>query len=279
MGNGALAHPGSHEREPAGRDLRRLAFCILFGDGGGRAEEAFHRAMLGLIGLNILAVILETEPTLHLRYGAQFAALEIFSVAVFSLEYLARLWACTCGSRYAGPIAGRIRYVLTPMALVDLAAVLPFYLPLIGCDLRFLHAARLFRILKMGRYSDSARTLGRVLHAKRAELGSMLFAMCVVLILASGLMYVVEHAAQPEAFASIVDAMWWGVATLTTVGYGDIYPLTAAGKVLGGAISVLGIGMFALPAGVIAWGFAEEVQRRQMERKVCPHCGAELEVG
>lgn len=226
--------------------------------------KIFDVFILTLISLNVLAVILGTVEELASGYSGLLYGFEVFSVVIFSLEYIGRLWSCTKDERYKGAVRGRIRFAMSPMALIDLVAILPFYLPmLIPFDARFVRAIRLFRLfrmLKIGRYSDAARRLGNVLRAKREELGITVFAVALLLILASSLMYFVEHEAQPDIFSSIPAAMWWGASTLTTVGYGDIYPITPIGKVLGAAIAVLGIGMFALPAGILASGFAEEIQ-------------------
>jgi len=167
------------------------------------------------------------------------------------------------------------------MALVDLLAILPFYLPmLLPIDLRFLRALRLmrlFRLLKMGRYVKSLRLMRHVLARRKEELLITLFSVLLLLVLSSSLMYFIEREAQPDKFASIPAAMWWGIATLTTIGYGDMYPVTALGKILGGFIALLGIGLFALPAGILASGFAAEIQQRDHPGKRCPHCGERIE--
>ncbi|MCI0486018.1 MAG: ion transporter, partial [Blastocatellia bacterium] len=191
------------------------------------------------------------------------------------------LWSCTTDKSFERPIAGRIRFALTPLALIDLVAILPFYLPMIfALDLRFVRILRLFRVLrlfKMARYSESLKTLGNVLKLKKEELVVSLLVLSILLVFASSLIYYAENESQPEVFSSIPAAMWWGIATLTTVGYGDIYPVTPAGKILGAIIAVLGIGMFALPAGVLASGFAEEIQKRRREKNLCPHCGNDID--
>ncbi|MCZ7662877.1 MAG: potassium channel family protein [Thermoleophilia bacterium] len=160
-------------------------------------------------------------------------------------------------------------------------AIFPFYVGVGRLDLRFLRALRLFRllrVLKLARYSESLALLGRVFRAKKEELVVTLCAVLFLLFLASSFIYYVEHEAQPEAFSSIPAAMWWGVATLTTVGYGDVYPVTVAGKVLGAIVAMLGIGLFALPAGILASGFADEMRRKRTdETAMCPHCGRQIE--
>ena len=169
----------------------------------------------------------------------------------------------------------------TVSKIFDLIAILPFYLPMIMLiDLRFVRVLRLFRLLrvfKLGRYSESLRTLANVLKRKKEELFITIFVVMILLIIASSLMYFIENEAQPEIFSSIPSAMWWGVATLTTVGYGDAYPVTPVGKLLGAVIALLGIGMFALPTGILGSGFVEEMQRKREKRKICPNCGKEIE--
>ena len=167
------------------------------------------------------------------------------------------------------------------MALVDLLAVLPFYLPLLlPFDLRVLRILRLFRIFrlaKIGRYSESMKVLTKVMQNKREELLISLSTTAIMLVLISSLMYYVERDIQPEAFSSIPATMWWGIATMTTVGYGDVYPLTAVGRILGATVCLLGIGVFALPAGIIASGLSDAMRRRGKTRHVCPHCGKDFE--
>jgi voltage-gated potassium channel len=206
---------------------------------------------------------------------------DLCSVGIFSVEYVLRLWTCTRNPRFQGPLAGRLRYIVTPLAVIDLLAVLPFYLPLIlPFDLRFVRAVRLVRIsrlLKVGRYSEALKLFGKVLRAKREELVTAVFVLLILLVVASSLLYYAEHDVQPDKFSSIRSAMWWGVATLTTVGYGDVFPLTSTGKFLAALISLLGIGFFALPAGILSAGFVDEIRRRKEAAKRCPKCGATLE--
>lgn len=243
------------------------------------SSRIFNIGMLTLIFLNVLAVILETESSLQLQYFRFFRVFDAFSVAIFTVEYILRIWTCTEDPRFKESIRGRIRFSLQPIMLIDLIAILPFYIQTWSVDLRFIRAVRLlriFRLLKMGHYSKSLMTLGKVIRSKKEELIVTLFAGIILLIVASSLMYFVEHNVQPENFGSIPDAMWWGAVTLTTVGYGDVYPKTLLGRILGAGIAMLGIGLFALPAGIIASGFAAEIQRNSEETLICPHCGKEI---
>ena len=239
--------------------------------------------LLVLILLNVVAVILETVKSFQLRFGTAFRVFEVISVGVFSVEYAARIWACTADPRYRQPIIGRLRYVSGFDGLVDLLAILPFYitlaLPAAALDLRILRVLRLLRfarVLKLGRYSDSLGRMKRVIGARRGDLGVALAAVGVVLILASSAIYYVEVDTQPEVFTSIPAAMWWGISALTTVGYGDITPVTPLGKFLGGIIQLLGIAIFALPAGIIAAGYEEESRRNAAGPGICKSCGRPL---
>ena len=247
---------------------------------GDRASRAFDIFILSLIGLNVLALILGTVESIRLLAPRFFTAFEFFSVMVFSVEYLLRVWSCTVSPDYPRPIRGRLRFALTPMALIDLLAILPFYLPFLGVDLHFIRAVRLFRIFrvaKLGRYSAELRTFRRILTAKKRELLITLFALLLLLLLSSAVMYYAERNAQPKAFSSIPAAMWWAVCALTTVGYGDVVPATLVGKLASSAISILGIGIFGLPAGILASGFIEEIQTKRTRPDVCPHCGKHIQ--
>ena len=221
------------------------------------------------IVLNITAFIASTSPIFSLEQKLIFEYIEIVSSLMFSVEYVFRMWVCTVDRQYKHPLWGRIKYALTPLSIIDLISVLPFYLMLLFPSIGFVNSIsilRLLRLLKMSRYSESVRTLGTVLHAKKEELIATAFAVFIILIFASSIMYFVESEAHPKAFGSIPDAMWWGVVTLTTVGYGDIYPITPLGRFLGAILAFLGIGIFALPAGIIASGFSEEVQKRKQQK-------------
>lgn len=248
----------------------------------------FDIFMMALILANVLVVMLETIQGLHEHYLAAFHLFDVISVAIFTVEYILRLWVITVSATYRRPVLGRIRYALTPLALIDLIAIIPFYLPMIvPFDLRFVRSLRLmriFRLLKMSRYSEAVKSLERVFLHKKEELLATFFVLTLLLVFASSLMYYAEHEAQPEEFSSIPAALWWGVVTLATVGYGDVYPITTLGKIIGGCVVMISIGIFALPAGIFASGFAEELERKKAEQhahdrqheKCCPHCGKKL---
>jgi voltage-gated potassium channel len=242
------------------------------------AEQAFVLFIMVLIVLNVLAVIFETVDSVSAVWGGFFRVFTIVSIVIFTVEYLLRLWTCTVDERYRHPVTGRIRYVFSTFALIDLAAILPFYLPFVThLDLRFLRVLRLLTLLKMTRYADEFKLFGNVLNAKKREIIVSAILVLMLIILASSLMYYIEHDQQPEAFSSIPAAMWWAVVTLSTVGYGDVLPLSPLGKLVAACVSVLGIALFAIPAGIIASGFVEEMRKRGQDVKVCPHCGKRIE--
>ena len=219
-----------------------------------------------LVIANIIAFMLSTVPQIESKYGVALERFEIFSVLVFTIEYLLRIWA-SAEFPFARdePIwKTRIKYACRPLQLIDLIVVLPFYLSfLFSFDLRMLRILRLFRLLKLARYSPAMQSLVNVIsNEKRALFGALLLMICLLLFASTGI-YFVEHNAQPDAFSSVPAAMWWAVATLTTVGYGDVTPVTILGKIFGGLVMIFGLGMFALPIGIMATGFSQETHRRE----------------
>jgi voltage-gated potassium channel len=265
----------------ASHPFKTRLYQILFGTKDSDAlSKAVGFSLMALILLNVICVMLETVEE-YAAYSGIFNTIEVVSVSIFTVEYILRLWTITVNPKYRRPILGRIRYALSLMALVDLFAILPFYLPFIfHLDLRSLRSLRLFRLFrlfKMSRYVTALDTLDDVIKAKKEELIVILAMILILLVLASGAMYLAETNAQPDKFPSIPAALWWAVVTLTTVGYGDVSPITPAGKIIAGVIAFLGIGLFALPTGILAAGFAEEIQkRRKKEPRICPHCGKEI---
>jgi voltage-gated potassium channel len=242
---------------------------------GDRASHAFDLFILALIFLNAVAVVAGSVREVQQQWGPHLAAFEVFSVIVFTIEYLARLWSCTADPRFAGPVRGRLREALQPLTIIDLLAILPFYLPFLGIDLRsirVLRLMRLFRLAKVGRYYSSLHLIRDAVSSRKEELVLSSALMAMLLIISSSLLYYCEHAAQPDTFSSIPATMWWAVATLTTVGYGDIYPVTMLGRICAGFVAILGIGMFALPTSILGAGFLDAIQKKHAAR-TCPHCG------
>lgn len=221
-------------------------------------------ALIVLIILNVIAVALETVQSIYEAHRHLFLAFDIFSVIVFTIEYVTRVWASPAGQPDLPSWKARLRYMRTPMAVIDLAAILPFYLSLIlPIDLRVLRMLRLLRIYKLARYSPALQILVRVIREEAGALIAAFSILSMLLVLTASGAYLVEHKAQPEAFGSVPAAMWWAIVTLTTVGYGDVTPITTAGRVFGAMVTVLGVGMAALPAGIIASGLGDHLHRRR----------------
>lgn len=236
-----------------------------------RQSCVFDKIILALITLNVLTVILGSFQGLITEYKKIFDIFEIISISIFTLEYLLRLYTSDHKFPASSKWESLRKYIVSPMAVIDLLAILPFYIPmLIPIDLRFLRVLRLtkiLRILKLNRYSKSLQLLGKILKNKRADLLVTVFVTTILIIFASSLMYYIENPAQPEQFPNIVASFWWAITTLTTVGYGDLYPITILGKILSGVIALLGIGLVALPTGIISSGFIEELSQRKKGKR------------
>ena len=242
-------------------------------------QKMINSFIISLILLNTLAVILETVDYIYQPNRIFFEKFDLFSIIIFTIEYLLRIWSYDQNPVYGKGIKGRLAYVFSPASIIDLLAILPFYLPLfISFDLRFIRILRLFRLtrfFKLGRYINASKTIKKVFDAKKEELVISLLITFFLIIIASSLMYFTEHTAQPGKFSSIPETMLWSVATLTTVGYGDVFPITVLGKTLSACISILGISLFALPAGILASGFSDEFKKLKI-KSYCPHCGKEI---
>ena len=262
------ANHASAESAPVARRPRARVFEILdVAAPGDRASQVADQVLIALITLNVLAVVFESVENIHDRYEAFFYWFEFVSVVVFSAEYLLRLWCSVELPASRGrPVSGRIQYLLSPGALVDLAAVLPFYLVelglLAGADARFLRAVRLIRVLKLTRYSAAFDTLALAVQENLSALAAAFYVMMIVMLLAATGMFFFEREAQPEVFSSIPASMWWAFATLTTVGYGDITPITVGGKIFGAMITIVGVGMVAIPTGILASAFSQQLRTR-----------------
>lgn len=249
--------------------VRRRLFRLL--EGWGRADNTgrwVDRALILLILANGLSAILETVPDIARQYGHAMEVFETVSVLIFTLEYVARIWICIDHPdlRLLGPIKGRLVYLTRPLALIDLISILPFWLGVLGLggplDLRALRLVRLLRLFKLTRYSPAVETFLSVARREKRVLGAALLVVLLALVMSATAMYELERHVQPDRFGTIPDALWWAVATMSTVGYGDAVPSTLPGKILGGVVMLTGIGMFALWTGVIASAFSEELRRR-----------------
>ncbi|NUM36457.1 MAG: potassium channel family protein [Candidatus Brocadiae bacterium] len=242
-------------------------------------HKAIHGFLITLIVLNIFAVIIGTVREVEVSIGHWLHWFEIFSVVVFTIEYLARLWSCTESEDFSNPWKGRFAFIFTPFAMIDLVAILPFYLSALHIDLRLLRMLRLLRILRLSkllRYMESLRLIGRVFYMKRRELVMWLALMLILVVITSSLVYYAEHGVRPDVFSSIPETMWWAIVTLTTVGYGDLFPVTFLGRFFAAITAISGIFCFVLPTTILGAAFVDELQKEKQEKKCCPHCGKEL---
>jgi voltage-gated potassium channel len=244
----------------------RVHLVLEAGRGSGSLGIAFETFLIVLIIANAAAVTVESVPKYGVAYRVYFDWFEVFSVAVFSIEYLLRLWTSVDDPRFAGSgsVMSRLRCMIQPYMLIDIIAIGPAYLALFMpvADLRILRLFRLIRLLKIARYSPAVTTLMHVLSVERRALfGTLLLTLCVM-ALSGECMYLIEGNVQPNVFGSLPDCLYWAIITLTTVGYGDKFPITILGKMLAGVTAVLGLGLFALPVGIIASGFMGELHRR-----------------
>ncbi len=277
---------------------QRINAILAPAEGGDLLSRAVDLFVLILILLDLTAFIIGSIPAVDAAYRAVFSEFEHFVLTVFGVEYALRVWTCTADPRFASPFRGRLRYMVSPMALIDLCAILPLIalLPsneLIGhffpeelTALRSFRLMRLARLGKVARYSISVRTLGRALRSIRQELAVIGIVMLLVLLVASTLFFAAEGDGHPRGdFSSIPDSMWYAVVVMTTVGLGDVATVTTAGKVLTAIIAMFGIAMFAVPSGLLGAAFVEEFRRQGSENdgeggeddaQACPHCGAHL---
>ena len=257
----------------------------------GLASRVFDAVIMILIFVSIVSVFVGTFD-ISRDFRRFLFRVEKWTILIFTVEYLLRIWTADLLYPALPPWRARLTYMKSAMAVVDLLAILPFYLPmLLPINLLGMRALRLFRLLrlfKLRRYSEALGTIAEVFRRKKQEIALSVSFVSVLLIIASLLMYHAEHDAQPEQFANAFSGLWWAVATLTTVGYGDIYPITAAGRILGAIIAIMGIGMVAIPTGIISAGFMEMLEKKpeddraaqeEEEKKsyrYCPHCGKKL---
>lgn len=262
--------PGPDADRPVGAthrvSLRQRVHEILEDNrDGDTLSLAVNVVLIFLILTNVVAFAVGTIPAFGERYGEALRWFNVISVIIFTIEYALRIWSAVESPvlRALPPWRARLGFAARPMQLIDLAAIAPFYLSLFfAIDLRILRVLRLFRFLKLARYSPALVSIGRVIVNERRALVGALMVMITLLLFASTGIYFLERDAQPDVFSSIPASAWWALATLTTVGYGDVVPVTAAGKMLGGLFMVFGLGMFALPIGIVASGFAQEANRR-----------------
>ena len=222
--------------------------------------------LITLIIFNIVAVLLETVESIYSKYALEFLIFERFSTVIFLIEYILRIWVCVEEKIKNNKLITRLKYASTWPAIIDLLAVLSGLLPMIfEVDLRILRALRMLRLLKFSRYFKVMNLLLGVLKEEKQSFLAAMFLLTIAMLIASTGIYLFEKDAQPDKFSSIPEAMWWAIATLTTIGYGDVTPVTGMGKFFGAIIAIIGIGVVALPSGILASGFTDQLKRRQAQ--------------
>jgi voltage-gated potassium channel len=247
-------------------NLRRRCYELLeSGSGADRSSRVVDGALVLLILLNIVVVVFESIPAVDARYRLWFDLIEIVSLVVFSIEYGVRIWSAPEHAPLRDMTAWRARraFMLSPAGIVDLFAVLPFWLTfVVPADLRVVLVFRIVRFFKLARYSPGMRSLLDAVYAERRALSACLVVFSGTTLFSAALMHLAERDAQPDKLGTLPDAIWWAVVTLGTIGYGDVVPVTVAGKLIAGMTILFAIAMIALPAGIIATAFAEEIHRR-----------------
>ena len=253
---------------------RRIFEILEKGQVGDRLSLRCDLFLSILIVVNLIAVCLETIDSLFLEYKTIFVAVELVSVSIFSIEYVLRIWSRPSAPDEYGKTATskRLGYIFSFTGIIDLLAILPSILPLLlgGVDLRWLRILRLMRLLKFSHYSSALEDLFSAVQHERRSFAATLYLLILAILISSSLIYVFEQNVQPEHFGSIPDAMWWTVVTLTTVGYGDIVPITVAGKLVATLTALMGVCVVALLTGIVATGFTNQVsmRRNQLEAEI-----------
>ena len=237
----------------------RIFEIINKAENGDTASSIFDWMIMSLIALSILTIILDSFQNIHDQFRTVFQVFEVITVIVFTLEYILRIW--TADLLYPVAKHPRLKYCFSFMAIIDLLAILPFYLPFFSADLRFLRMMRLFRlfrllrVFKLGRYVEALHIIVKVIRSSGPQLIMSVVICSFVMLFSAIIMYEVENPVQPEQFPTVISSLWWAICTLTTVGYGDVYPITPVGRFFASVISLVGIGIIAIPTGIIAAGF------------------------
>lgn len=264
-----MTEPKLDKNKPTGltRSYRAKAYELLEGHSNiSTVAKSINLVLIILIISNVIAAIFESEPSYHDKYLSEFALFEFISLSIFCTEYILRLWCCVEAKEAAGlsNYKARLKYIFTPIALIDLIAILPFLIAMFfTIDLRSLRLIRVLRLLKLTHYFKGFNIFITVIAKELKSITAAMMVMVFLIIISASLMHSVEGHIQPETFGSILHALWWSVVTMTTVGYGDVVPITALGKIIATVIMLIGVGLVALPAGMLAARFSEELRERK----------------
>lgn len=265
------------EQQVQASAIRRKIFALFSEETREKGfPKYFNYFIMTLILVNVFTMILETVKSVYEPYKTYFHAFELFVIAVFTCEYIMRILTADLAFPSGNRLKSILKYVFSFYGLIDLLAILPFYMPFTNLDLRIVRTLRLLRFLrlfKITRYNNSMELIKSVMSEKRSELGVTCFVIIIVMIIASFLMFYAENKAQPEHFPNVLSCIWWSIVTLTTVGYGDVFPVTGIGRLVGGVIAFLGIGLVALPTGIISAGFLEKLNQNHKDKNTDKHTG------
>lgn len=258
------------------------------------ASRVVDISLMTLILINVSLIIADTFD-LPLAAIKIANTIEIVSVVIFSVEYILRIWSADLKYPNLPPVLARLRFMVTFTAIIDLMSLLPSYISVISANfmvLRMLRVLRLLRAFKLNRYTHALRDIADVFRKKASQLISSMLVVTFLMLISAVLMYDAEHEAQPEVFENAFSGLWWAIVTVTTVGYGDVHPITVIGRVMGSIIAILGIALIAVPTGIITAGFSEQITHQNAERaaaekanakesedekKFCPYCGHKLD--
>ena len=279
---------------------KALFYLVDENDEHNKLSKFFNYFLMILIILSVGEMALETDDSIFIPYRNYFRIFDFFTVMVFSTEYIIRIVTAHLTKENQGKTRWQSikEYVISFAGIVDLLSILPFYLDFTNLDLRVLRMLRLlrfFRVFKITRYNDSMKLVADVIKDKRSEIGVIMGLIIIIMIISSFIMFYAEHESQPEQFPNVLGCLWWAIVTMTTIGYGDVYPVTTMGKLIGSIMAILGIGLVAMPTGIISAGFLEKINEKQEKEKkqeknkeqqqievtdkknFCPYCGHKLE--
>lgn len=257
-----------------GRTLRQKVHALVWpSEYGGRLHEYFDTFIVMWVVISVVAVVLESVESLHLILNLEFIILDTVAVSIFTVEFMMRAYSAPEEPKFGGSVAGRFNFMKAPGSIIDMLAILPFFLEALLhhlLDLRFLRVFRLMRLLKLTRYTGATKTLATVLRREWPVLGASAFVMLLLVVLTASLGYLFEHDAQPDKFENIPQSIYWAVVTLASVGYGDISPVTPMGRTMTIILALLGIGIFAIPAALLSSAFTDQlrIERESLQNEL-----------